>query len=138
AAHGERQPIRQEAQIHIIVELDRPNRTYLYVAVRNAGAWRSERGRQEGKMILLHDRTGRDIEVALVRKIESKLQTREEALRFGRRKAVRVLPIAAHLKRYVLQRANRERLGVEYLIESKRASNQPIELGRARATGTTE
>ncbi len=104
------------------------------VAVRQAGEpGRHEAGRQERVVIPFLVVQRRDVEEALVGQIERELQAGDEVLFRRRQELVLRLHIGADLERDVVQRADRECLGVEDLVPAEGAANQTVEFRSARA-----
>src|ERR1700730_3338785 len=129
---------RQEAEIHVVVDFHRPGGLEIGVSVGDA----SHAGNPSRKQTALVERVvvdflvgqGRDVDIALVGKVEGELQTGDEVALGGRKKGVFCPGIGTDLERNVMQRPHGEGLGVEDFVPAERAADQAVEFGRASAT----
>ena len=77
---------------------------------------------------------GRDVEIALVGKVEGELQTGDEVALGGREEAVFRVAVGADFERDVMQRPHGEGLGIEDFVPAEGAADQAVDFGRAGAT----
>ena len=75
----------------------------------------------------------RDVEVALVGKIEGELQTGDEVTLGRSQEGIFRIGVGADLERNIMQRPHREGMGVEDFVPAERRADQAVDFGCARA-----
>ncbi len=130
---------RQEAEIHVVIGLDRPGRLEVHVAVVDGRSRRARRAEQTalGKGVVVDFLVGqrRDVEVALVGQIERELQAGDEVALGRRQEVVFGVGVGADFERDVMQRPDAEGLGVEDFVPAEGGAEQAVDFGRASAIG---
>src|SRR6202047_2000392 len=137
-ADCEKLPVRrEEAEIHVIKDFDRPcglePRVAIYQAIYPRIGTRKHTALVERVVVDFLVGQGRYVEETLVRKIKGELQTAHEGTLARSQERVFRLILRGDLERNVMQRPHGEGLGIEEFVPAERADGLAEELDGASA-----